>query len=135
MISSTQLRRIHPNLFKNVSLRTIHHQLQKDLNLPSRRAAKKPFLTDKMKQKRFEFVYKYKDWTKEMWKSVMFSDESTFKCIRSACNRVRHPQGSNRFASKYIIKAVKHPDSVMLWEPTVARWVEQVYTSFLKSVQ
>ena len=114
MISSTQLRRIHPNLFKNVSLRTIPHRLQKDLNMPSRRAAKKPLLTDKMKQKRLEFAYQYKDWTKEMWNSVMFSDESMFKCIRSACNRVRCPPGSNRFASKYTIKTVKHPDSVML---------------------
>ena len=50
-----------------------------------------------------------------MWNSVMFSDESTFKCIRSACNRVRRPPGSNKFASKYTIKTVKHPDSVMLW--------------------
>ena len=115
MISSTQLRRIYSNLFKNVSLRTIRHRLQKDLNMPSRRAAKKPLFTDKMKQKRLEFAYKYKDWTKEMWNSVMFSDESTFKCIRSSCNRVRHPPGSNRFASKYTFKTVKHPDFVMLW--------------------
>ena len=50
-----------------------------------------------------------------MWNSVMFSDESTFKCLRSACNRVRRPPGSNRFASKYTIKTVKHPDFVMLW--------------------
>ena len=57
MISSTQLRRIHPNLFKNVLLRTIRHRLQKDLNMRLRRAAKKPLLTDKMKQKRLEFAY------------------------------------------------------------------------------
>ena len=59
MISSTQLKRIYPNLFKHVSLRTIRHLLQKDLNMPSRRAAKKPLLTDNIKQKRLEFAYKY----------------------------------------------------------------------------
>ena len=113
MISSTQLRRIHPNLFKNVLLRTICHWLQKDLNMRLRRAAKKPLLTDKMKQKRLEFAYKYKDWIKEMWNSVMFSDESTFKCIRSPCNRVKRPPGSNRFASKYTIKTVKQKQEMV----------------------
>ena len=34
---------------------------------------------------------------------------------KSTCNRVRRPPVSNGFASKYTIKTVKHPDSVMLW--------------------
>lgn len=114
-LSSTELKRTHPELLKNISLRTIRHRLHKDLKLPSMRAARKPLLTDRMKRQRLAFAYKYKDWTKEMWNSVMFSDESTFKCIRSASNRVRRPEGSNRYDPKYTIKTVKHPDSVMMW--------------------
>jgi hypothetical protein len=44
----------------------------------------------------------------------MYSDESTFRCIKATRARVRRLQGSIRFDSCYI-KTVKHPDSVMVW--------------------
>jgi hypothetical protein len=114
-ITSTELKKLHPELLKDVALRTIRHRLLKDLNLPSRRAAKKPLLTEKMKLKRLNFARSYKHWTKEQWSAVMFSDESSFKCIRTTSNRVRRPHGSNRYDPKYTMKTVKHPDSVMVW--------------------
>jgi transposase len=46
----------------------------------------------------------------------MYSDESTFRCIRSIKSRVRRAPGSNRFDSWYTVKTVKHPDSVMVWD-------------------
>jgi hypothetical protein len=73
-ISSTELKKMYPELLKNVSLRTIRHRLQIDLELPSRRAAKKPLLTKKMKDKRIAFAKKYVGWSKERWSKVMFSD-------------------------------------------------------------
>jgi hypothetical protein len=45
----------------------------------------------------------------------MFSDESTFRCVRSIKTHVRRPEGSNRFDSWFTVKMVKHPDSVMVW--------------------
>jgi hypothetical protein len=43
----------------------------------------KPLLTKKMKLKRLAFAKKHKDCTKEDWFKVMFSDKSTFRCVRS----------------------------------------------------
>ena len=49
------------------------------------------------------------------WRKVMFSDESTFRLVRGGYKLVRWPQGVSRYASKYTIKTVKHPESVMVW--------------------
>jgi hypothetical protein len=45
----------------------------------------------------------------------MYSDKSTFKCPRSTRTTIRSPQGSNRYDSRYTVKTVKHPDSIMVW--------------------
>ncbi len=66
-----------------VSEQTIQQSLQKDLKMPSRHAAQKPLLTEKMKKKRMAFCKAYQHWTAEDWSKVMYSDESTFRCIRS----------------------------------------------------
>jgi transposase len=83
--------------------------------MPSRIAALKPLLTEKMKKKRLAFCKKYKHWTAADWESVMYSDESTFRVIRATRILVRRPIGSNRYSSKFTVKTVKHPDSVMVW--------------------
>ena len=49
------------------------------------------------------------------WRKVMFSDESTFRLVRGGYKLVRRPQGVSRYDSKYTIKTVKHPDSMMVW--------------------
>ena len=67
---------------RHVSVRTIQHRLKNDCNLPSRRAAKKPLLTEAMTEKRFQFAIDHRNWTKEDWATVMFTDESAFKTIR-----------------------------------------------------
>jgi len=99
----------------HLSERRIQSVLQKDLKLLSRSAAKKPLLTKAMKQKRLAFCHKYKNWTEEQWSNVMFTDESMFKCIRSASAKVRRPKGSNRFDPRFTVKTVKHPAQVMVW--------------------
>jgi hypothetical protein len=68
-----------------------------------------------MKAKRLKFAKKHQHFTKEDWARVMYSDESTFKCLRSTRTTIRRPQGSNRDDSRYTVKTVKHPDSVMVW--------------------
>ncbi|KAG7174711.1 Transposable element Tcb2 transposase-like 7 [Homarus americanus] len=79
--ASTQKKK-HPDLLKHVAIRTVQHRLQKDHGLPTRRAAKKPLLTEAMKTKRINFCKKYQHWTSDDWKKVMFSDESTFRLVR-----------------------------------------------------
>jgi hypothetical protein len=67
------------------------------------------------KKKRIAFCKAYKDWTPEQWEKVMYSDESTFRCIRSTKSKVLRPSGSNRYDSRFTVKTVKHPDQVMVW--------------------
>jgi transposase len=98
-----------------ISVRHINWLILKKLKMPSRIAAQKPLLTEKMKKKRLAFAKKHRSWTAEDWRKVMYSDESTFRCLRSTRSRVRRPTGSNRFDSRYTVKTVKHPDSVMVW--------------------
>ncbi|KAK4323716.1 hypothetical protein Pmani_005597 [Petrolisthes manimaculis] len=68
-----------------------------------------------MKKKRLLFCKRYRHWTPEQWKKLMFSDESTFRLVRMASKTVRRPSGVSRYDPKYIVKTVKHPDSVMVW--------------------
>jgi transposase len=98
-----------------VSVKHINWLIVNKLKIRSRIAAQKPLLTDKMKAKRLAFAKKYVSWTEEDWSRVMFSDESTFRCIRANRIRVRRPSGTNRFDTRYTVKTVKHPDSVMVW--------------------
>ena len=114
-ITAAALKKKHPLLLQNVSIRTIQHRLQKDLNLPSRRAAKKPLLTGAMMKKRLQFCKTYAHWTSTDWRKVMFSDESTFRLVRGGSRLVRRPPGTSRYDPKYTVKTVKHPDSVMVW--------------------
>jgi hypothetical protein len=46
-----------------LSDRSVQRALQKDLKMPSRIAALKLLLTEKMKKKRLAFCKKYKHWT------------------------------------------------------------------------
>ena len=114
-ITAATLKKKHPMLLQNVSIRTIQHRLQKDLKMPSRRAAKKPLLTAPMIKKRFLFCRKYLHWTPADWRKVMFSDESTFRLVRRGSKMIRRPPGSSRYDTMYTVKTVKHPDSVMVW--------------------
>ncbi|KAG0723184.1 hypothetical protein GWK47_005654 [Chionoecetes opilio] len=55
-ITAAELKKKHPALLGNVSVRTIQHRLQISLKLPTRRAAKKPLLTEAMRRSGFPFV-------------------------------------------------------------------------------
>lgn len=114
-LTAAEIKKNHPGLLDDVSIRTIQHRLQKDLGLPCRRAAKKPLITDRMRKKRLQFCRRYRHWTKEQWRGVMFSDESTFRMIRGSSQLVRRARGSDRYDPKFTVKTVKHPDSVMVW--------------------
>lgn len=113
-MTAGQLRQTVPEL-ASLTDRRVQFALQKHLKMPSRVAALKPLLTEKMKRKRLAFCKQYQHWTAADWSTVMYSDESTFRCIRATRSRVRRPIGSNRFDSKFTVKTVKHPDSVMVW--------------------
>jgi hypothetical protein len=65
-MTASQLRTTVPEV-ATLSDRSVQHALQKDLKMPSKMAALKPLLTDKMKRKRLAFCKKYKNWTAVYW--------------------------------------------------------------------
>ena len=114
-LSARQLKAKLPSL-RIVSVRSIQHVLCHELGLPSRHAAKKPFLSEKMKAKRLAFAQEHADWSVQRWSKVLFSDESHFEIFTgNRFTRVRRPKGSNRFEDKYTGKTVKHPAKMMVW--------------------
>ncbi len=114
-LTAVQLKKVIPSI-ANVSIRSIQDCCLKDLKLPSRRKAKKPLLTDRMKEQRLDFAREHVEWSVEDWKRVMFSDESHFELrFGSKEPRCRRPRGSDRFAPEFTRKTVKHPVKVMVW--------------------
>ena len=81
-LTALELKNLHPELLENVAVCTIQHRLQKGLGLPSRKAANKPLLTERMKKQCIAFAKKYIHWMPAQWKRVMFSDESNFQVLR-----------------------------------------------------
>ena len=114
-ITARELKAAHPDLLRDVAVRTLQERCQKHLKLPLRSPAKKPLLTKKTKQTRLAFAKKYEHWTEQEWRRVMWSDESTFQCGAKKRGKLRRPQGANKYDSRYVETTVKHPDSVMIW--------------------
>jgi transposase len=81
-MTAGQLRQTVPELASLMD-RRVQFALQKHLKMPSRVAALKPLLTEKMKRKRLAFCKQYQHWTAADWSTVMYLDESTFRCIRA----------------------------------------------------
>ena len=73
----------------------------------ARRPIKKQLLTTKMKKKRFIWAKKYKDWTHEQWRQVLFSDESHFLVQGVRSRHVRISKGEP-LKESHIDQAVKH---------------------------
>ncbi len=88
-ITAKELKQELPELLSGFSIRAIQRCLLVYLRMPSRKAAKKPLITDKMKKKRLAFAKKYRSRTKEDGGKVMFSDENTFRTLRMGSRTVR----------------------------------------------
>ena len=102
------------------SARTIRRRLLVDFQLSSRRPAKKAKLSRKNIRDRLAFSRKYKDWTAEDWKKVMFSDEATFSQFASFKRHVRRPK-NQRYNIRYIVPTVKQAPTTMVWACFSAR--------------
>jgi transposase len=114
-ISAVQLKSTIQPLLDNVSARTIRHRLSKELKFVTSKPAKKPCLTTAARQKRLDFCKQHEKWSVNMWKKVMFSDESLFKQFDDKKQFVRYESGANRYDPKYTLKTVKHAPHIMVW--------------------
>ena len=128
-------------MYSKVSTRTVQRRLFTEFGLKSHKPARKPRLTEGMKKKRLSFAKAHAHWTVDMWKKVLFSDESSMKqfCVRKYrvahwtvdmwkkvlfsdessmkqfCvrkYRVWRPTGK-KYEEKYTTPTVKHPPRVV----------------------
>ena len=106
----------HKKTLSHLSIRTVSRVLYEDLKLQSFVAAKKPFLSKGMKQRRLHFANKYKKWKPKQWDDVLFTDEASFETTYSTGGpRVRRVWGEGRYEDKYTKKNFKKPPSLMVW--------------------
>jgi hypothetical protein len=108
------------------SIRTVQDILQKRLDMPARRPAKRPRLNDEQRQARLNFCLEHADWTEDQWREVLFSDESAFEQFGKRKRFVRRPIGE-RDGERYVIQTVKHCLSVMIWGCIGARGVGELW--------
>lgn len=114
-ITAGEIKQELPQSCHNVSVDTIKRRLRHHFKSPIRRAVRKPLITAKMKKQRLAFCQKYRHWSVEQWKQVMFSDESSFQMFQAPKPFVRRPPSASPFNPRYTSATVKHPPSVMVW--------------------
>ena len=93
---------------------TIRRRLRIKFNLLSRWPANKPLLSKKNIRQRMEFCRKYRSWSLQNWRNVMFSDETIVRQFSKTGVRVWRPTGK-RYSLKYLRPSVKHPLQIMVW--------------------
>ncbi|GFX49653.1 uncharacterized protein TNCV_4902951 [Trichonephila clavipes] len=97
----------------NASECTVRRKL-KDLNFKICRPAKKPKLTPALKAKRLNWAKQWLDKDVDFWRSVCFSDESTFQILQNKAQFMRHRCGE-KFHSDCVVQTVKHTTKIMIW--------------------
>ena len=72
------------------------------------RPVKKQLVTKTMKTKRYKWGLKYKNWTKEDWRRVIFSDETHMFVQGQRSQHVRRSQ-NKKIRNAHIDQRIKHP--------------------------
>ncbi|KAF7652311.1 hypothetical protein LDENG_00098550 [Lucifuga dentata] len=100
---------------KNISTCTMRRELQ-GLGLNSCVALRKPLICQANQKKRLQFAREHKDWTLELWKKVMWSDESRFTLFQSDGHiRVRREADEVMHPSCLVPTIQACGGSVMIW--------------------
>ena len=109
------LKKVIPEL-ADVADRTIRQWILKDLKIPSRVAAWKPFLTDAQKERRLEWAQKRLNWSVAKWRQICWSDETHIELWNQYRGyRVRRPSTLAKFHASVLRRSVKHPPKLMIW--------------------
>lgn len=80
----------------------------------ARRPVKKQLLTAAMKRKRIVWAKKYKGWTQDDWKNVLFSDESHF-FVQGMRHQFVRRSDREPVSPAHIQQSIKHPVKQMFW--------------------
>ena len=102
---------------RDVKLRTIRDIIKRKLDIPSRLAAKKPFLTDFQKARRLARAERYAKWSCAKWAKVLWSDETHIEQWVGAHQSKRVCRNSvlSRYDPRFVLRTVKHPPKLMIW--------------------
>ena len=108
-------RKLFVDYNKKVSADTIRRIFKRN-GLQSRVLKKKPFLKKSSKQKRLIFARKYKDWTIENWRHVIWSDESKFSIFGSDGRKYYWKEAHEPIRDSHVIPTMKFGGgSIMVW--------------------
>ena len=110
------LQKLIPGLC-SISHATIRRVIQKELNIPSRLAAKKPFLTEFQKTRRLSCANRHRCWSRAKWAKVLWSDETHVEQWQGSqqSKRVRHSSSMSRYDTKFVLQTIKFPPKLMIW--------------------
>ena len=96
-------------------VRTIQHQLQKDLKMSARCAAKKVMLTKTWRKNCLISVPNIKIGHQSIGRRWCCG-ESTFSLVKDGSKIVCRPSDVSRYDLCFTVQTVKHPDSMMVWD-------------------
>ena len=115
-LSPQGLQQAIPALRK-VHKETIRRVIAKELGIPSRLAAAKPFLTESQMLRRLDWAKRHKARSQNWWRKVMWSDETHIELWQGMqqSRRVRRSDTMSRYDPRFIRRTVKHPPKLMIW--------------------
>ncbi len=97
------------------SNKTIIRNLNKH-KIYARIAKKKPFISTKNKKLRFELARKFLGLSDEYWKSVIFSDESSFELFPTKKHQIIYRKDGTAYEEKNLVPTVKFGgQKIMVW--------------------
>lgn len=106
---------INRNRENPVSLTTVKRRLNA-AGLKGCVAVKKPLLRKENRRKRLEWAKKYRNWTIDQWKNVLWSDESKYEIFGNRRRIYVRRSASEKMIPQCIVPTVKHGGgSVMVW--------------------
>jgi len=106
-----------------ISSESLRRSLRRS-GLQSRVSKKKPLLSRKHRQARLAFARRYRNWTVEDWKRVVWSDESKYNVFGSDGRQYHWKKPGASLQSHHITPTVKHGGgSIFVWGCITARGV------------
>lgn len=97
-----------------VSDRTIRNRLIQ-AGLKARIPRKKPFLNKQQRQRRLVWAREHLHWTSDMWKQVLWSDETQISAMGSTVGRYVRRRSGEDYLPDCLTPTTKHPLRVMVW--------------------
>ena len=103
----------HQNI--NISAQTVRNILKKN-GMKAYVKAKKPLITQRHKKQCLEFAKKYKSWTVEDWRNIIFSDETEINRFRADGRKWCWKKPGSSLQPNHVKPTVKYGGgSLMVW--------------------